>query len=104
MGYVNPLLNLPAGKALLLLPAKDRQRIENVMRQLRTQANAEAERSWQERKGPMACYWRAVTTYARHPAHALFTADASDASSLTFYSDSSGEMTCSRRPDLTCAN
>jgi hypothetical protein len=71
MGYLNPLLNLPAGKALSELPAADRARIALVMRDLRHQANAEAEKSWKKRKGPMAAYWRAVSTYARHLAHAL---------------------------------
>lgn len=71
MGYKNPLLDLPAGKALLNLPAKDRRRIELVMRDLRAQANVEAERSWKLRKGPMAAYFRAVSTYSRHLAHAL---------------------------------
>lgn len=71
MGYVNPLFKLPAGRALLALPAGDRRRIELVMRELRDQANAEAENAWARRKGPMAAYWRAVSTYARHVAHAL---------------------------------
>jgi hypothetical protein len=71
MGYFNPLLKLPAGQALLNLPASDRRRIELVMRDLRAQANVEAERSWRLRKGPMAAYYRAVSTYARHLAHAL---------------------------------
>jgi hypothetical protein len=71
MGYLNPLLNLPAGRALLALPAEDRARIEAVMRELRDQANREAENAWHRRKGPMAAYWRAVATYARHIAHAL---------------------------------
>lgn len=71
MGYLNPLLNLPAGKELLELPAADRRRIALVMRDLRHQANVEAEKSWKKRKGPMASYWRAVSTYARHMAHAL---------------------------------
>ncbi|MBB5885424.1 hypothetical protein DYQ93_11650 [Xanthomonas sp. LMG 8992] len=71
MGYVNPLLDLPAGQALRALPASDRARMESVMRQLRDQANAEAEKAWRKRKGPMAAYWRAVATYARHTAHAL---------------------------------
>ncbi|UYB51211.1 hypothetical protein OCJ37_14575 [Xanthomonas sp. AM6] len=71
MGYTNPLLQLEAGKALLALPASDRSRIEAVMRDLRHQANAEAEKAWRKRKGPMAAYWRAVATYARHVAHAL---------------------------------
>lgn len=71
MGYVNPLLDLPAGRRLLALPKEDRERIEAVMRELREQANAEAENAWWRRKGPIACYWRAVATYARHTAHAL---------------------------------
>lgn len=71
MGYANPLLKLPAGRALLALPESDRTRIEAVMRELREQANREAESAWQRRKGPMAAYWRAVSTYARHTAHAL---------------------------------
>lgn len=71
MGYRNPLLALPAGRALLALPKSDRERIEAVMRDLREQANTEAENAWKRRKGPMAAYWRAVSTYARHVAHAL---------------------------------
>lgn len=71
MGYINPLLQLPAGKALMALPEPDRRRIEAVMRELRDQANTEAENAWRKRKGPMAAYWRAVSTYARHTAHAL---------------------------------
>lgn len=71
MGYENPLLRLPAGQALMELPQEDRARIEAVMRELRDQANAEAESAWRRRKGPMAAYWRAVSTYARHTAHAL---------------------------------
>ncbi len=71
MGYMNPLLALPAGRALQALPKEDRERIEAVMRQLRDQANKEAEKAWAKRKGPMAAYWRAVATYARHIAHAL---------------------------------
>jgi len=71
MGYLNPLLQLPAGKALASLPADQRAPIEAVMRDLRHQANAEAEKAWAKRKGPMAAYWRAVSTYARHTAHAL---------------------------------
>lgn len=71
MGYENPLLRLPAGKALLELPAEQRMPLEDLLRQLRAQADAEAENAWRRRKGPMAAYWRAVATYARHTAHAL---------------------------------
>lgn len=71
MGYANPLLNLPAGRALMALPAEQREPLEQVLRELREQANTEAEKAWAKRKGPMAAYWRAVSTYARHLAHAL---------------------------------
>lgn len=73
VGYLNPLLKLPAGRALLALPREDRERIAAVMRELRAQANTEAETAWRRRKGPLACYWRAVSTYARHVAHVLTT-------------------------------
>lgn len=75
MGYINPLLKLPAGRALLSLPANERAHIEAVMRELRAQANQEAESAWRRKKGPMAAYWRAVSTYARHVAHALSKGD-----------------------------
>lgn len=71
MGYRNPLLQLPAGRALAELPATQREPLERLLRDLRHQANAEAEKAWAKRKGPMAAYWRAVSTYARHTAHAL---------------------------------
>lgn len=71
MGYINPLLNLPAARDLLAMPAGDRRRISALMRELRQQANIEAEKAWKRRKGPMAAYWRAVATYARHTALVL---------------------------------
>ncbi|WP_025139666.1 hypothetical protein [Achromobacter sp. DH1f] len=71
MGYINPLLQLSSGKALQDLPPEDRARIRAVLVDLRRQANDLAEEAWRRRKGPMAAYWRAVATYARHLAHAL---------------------------------
>ena len=56
MGYINPLLELPAGRELQALPVADRQRLTRVLRELRTQANDEAEKAWARRKGPMAAY------------------------------------------------
>ena len=55
----------------MALPEEQRKPLEAVLRELRAQADAEAEKSWRKRKGPMAAYWRAVATYARHTAHAL---------------------------------
>lgn len=71
MGYINPLFKLPAGRKLLELPPEMRRPLEELLRDLREQANREAEESWRRRKGPMAAYWRAVSTYSRHIAHAL---------------------------------
>ena len=71
MGYLNPLLRLPAAKRLMELPPDKRRAVAAVLRDLRAEANTEAEESWRRRKGPMAAYWRAVSTYARHLAHAL---------------------------------
>ncbi|MCW3657583.1 hypothetical protein K6L27_05295 [Burkholderia cenocepacia] len=78
MGYVNPLLRLPAARALTALPLESRRALSVVLRALRDQANAEAEIAWKRRKGPMAAYWRAVATYARHVAHILDTAPPRD--------------------------
>ena len=71
MGYLNPLFKLPAGRRLLDLPQDQRSAIAGLFRELRTEANAKAEDAWKRRKGPMAAYWRAVATYARHTAHML---------------------------------
>ncbi|WP_232459095.1 hypothetical protein [Burkholderia ubonensis] len=71
MGYINPLLRLPAARSLVNLPTDSRRALAAVLRALRAQANTEAETAWSRRKGPMAAYWRAVATYARHLAHAL---------------------------------
>lgn len=71
MGYINPLLRLDAVQQLLELPAEQRGAIAALMRELRADADRQAENAWKKRKGPMAAYWRAVATYARHTAHAL---------------------------------
>lgn len=71
MGYLNPLLKLPAARGLLELDGNARASLAALMMALRREANNEAERAWKRRKGPMACYWRAVSTYARHIAHVL---------------------------------
>jgi hypothetical protein len=71
MGYINPLARLPAAQKLLALPADQRAPIEALLRELRADADREAENAWKRRKGPMAAYWRAVSTYARHIAHLL---------------------------------
>lgn len=69
MGYLNPLLKTDAAKAMLELPEEDLARIEALMRELRAQAGKNAEKAWASRKGLIAAYWRATSTYARHIAH-----------------------------------
>lgn len=69
MAYSNPLFALPAGRALLALPAEQRAALEALMRQLRAQADAEAAKAWKRRKP--TDYWRGVAIYARHTAQAL---------------------------------
>jgi len=71
MGYLNPLLRLPAARAIAELPRAQRQLLVELLSQLRAQANEQAEVSWRRRKAPMAAYFRAVSTYARHCAHVL---------------------------------
>lgn len=75
MGYENPLMKLPAMRKVLALPPDQRAPLEALMRELRADADKLAEESWRKRKGPMAAYWRAVSTYARHVAHALSKGD-----------------------------
>lgn len=70
MGYINPLLRLTAAQQILELPSEQRAALANLLRELRADANRQAEHAWRKRKGPMAA-WRAVATYARHTAHAL---------------------------------
>lgn len=71
MGYLNPLLGLPAARRLLALSAPERSAVAAVLMDLRLEANVLAEASWRRKKGPMAAYYRAVSTYARHLAHVL---------------------------------
>lgn len=69
----NPLLALPAMAQLRQLPLAQRAPLAALLEELSTQAHTAAERSWRQRKGPMAAYWRAVGVYARHTARGLAT-------------------------------
>lgn len=72
MGYFNPLLQLPAARKILALPESEEKRLlEQLLREMRVQANDLAELNWARKKAPIAAYWRATSTYARHAAHAL---------------------------------
>ena len=70
MGYINPLLQLPAAREIVALPASpEKELLIKLLRQMRQQADVLAEQAWTKRKAPMAAYWRATATYSRHTAH-----------------------------------
>lgn len=66
----NPVLALPAVERLRDLDPECRSALRAVLLDIAVAANANAEVSWRKRKGPMAAYWRAVSTYAKHIARA----------------------------------
>ena len=57
MGYINPLLRLNAAQQILELPPEQRAALASLLRELRTDADRQAEHAWRKRKGPMAAYW-----------------------------------------------
>lgn len=67
----NPILLLPASQKILALPIEIRRPLGELLRELATDAGLRAENAWARRKGIMAAYWRAVSTYAKHIAHAI---------------------------------
>jgi len=67
----NPVLALPAARAIQDLPLEVRRPLGILLRELAQQASGKADVSWRQRKGIMAAYWRAVSIYARHIAHVV---------------------------------
>lgn len=67
----NPVLALPAVAAAVELPPESRAALAAILLDIRRDAHGRAERSWRQRKGPMAAYWRAVAVYAGHIARAI---------------------------------
>ena len=70
-GVRNPVLLLPAAARLCALPLAPRQLLGDLLREIARDADVRAERAWKKRKGPMAAYWRATSTYAKHIARAI---------------------------------
>lgn len=62
----NPVLALPAARALMRLDPACRAALADVLRDLADDAAARAQRSWAQNKGIMAAYWKAVSVYTRH--------------------------------------
>lgn len=67
----NPILRLPSARQILALPIAERRPLGILLRELAKEADIQAERAWKKRKGPMAAYWRASSTYAKHLARAI---------------------------------
>lgn len=67
----NPLLCLPVIEEFRQLPDLLKNLLRRLLCELSLQARARAKQCWTKRKAPMACYWWAVSVYARHLARAL---------------------------------
>lgn len=67
----NPVLALPAIRALQLMPSETRDALATVLMDLATDASARADHAWSRHKAPMAAYWKAVAVYARHTARSV---------------------------------
>lgn len=67
----NPLLQLPALRAILALDIDTRLALRTLLLDLRDDARRRAEKSWRTRKPPMEAYWAAVAVYSGHLARCL---------------------------------
>lgn len=67
----NPVLALPAMRALQARPADQRAELRVVLLELAADARARADKAWRTHKAPMACYWKCVAVYVGHIARAL---------------------------------
>lgn len=65
----NPILALPAAKALQSHPA--REELAALLREIQVDARIRADKCWRTHKAPMAVYWKAVGVYAGHLARTL---------------------------------
>lgn len=62
----NPLTTLPSAAKLAAMPAELRAVWRSLMLEISADALAKAEKAWKKKKGPMACYWKATSVYAKH--------------------------------------
>lgn len=67
----NPILALPAARALDSLPGPARAALEQILREIQIDARLRAEKAWRTHKAPMALYWKAVSVYSGHIARAI---------------------------------
>lgn len=62
----NPLVALPAARAIAGLPPEARAALRDLLREISADARVRAEKCWRTHKAPMAAYWKAVAVYANH--------------------------------------
>ena len=67
----NPVLSLPAFKALRALDPPVRALLIALLRDLQRDARARAQQNWARHKPPVAAYWAAIGVWAGHAAKAL---------------------------------
>lgn len=68
----NPVLRLAATQTIIEdIPPDVRRLLGTLLRQLANQAAAEGEKCWGGGKAMMGAYWRVVSVYSRHIAHAI---------------------------------
>jgi hypothetical protein len=68
----NPIVLLPEALSLAASLSPNQRRLFGaLMCRIAAEADKNAEQAWRKRKGPMAAYWRACCTYAKHIARAI---------------------------------
>lgn len=67
----NPVLALPAFKALRALDPPVRALLMALLRDLQRDARVRAQQNWERHKPPVAAYWAALGVWAGHAAKAL---------------------------------
>lgn len=67
----NPILTLPSVARLRALSPDARLALQDILLDIQNDARLRAERSWRNRKPPVAAYWAACGVYAGHIARAI---------------------------------
>ncbi|MDK9702405.1 MAG: hypothetical protein OEL20_04645 [Sulfuritalea sp.] len=67
----NPLMALPAAKALDQLPIEAKVALRALLREISADARVRAEKCWRSHKGPMALYWKCLAVYSNHASRLL---------------------------------
>jgi hypothetical protein len=93
----NPVLSLPALRALRGLDPRIRALLATLLKDLQHDARTRAQKSWDTRKPALASYWAAVGVYAGHLAKAVRPDTKARGRHLTFTVRQSGY------PDLPVA-